>query len=139
MSQSLEAWAVELETRVRALERRLGENTSPQKAAVKPSPREFLLGKAPKSDSDKTLAAGYYLEIFSGGDSFDLDEIEDFYCQAKEAAPANRCDSPYQNVKKGYFREIGNRQAGMKARNRWALTNSGIARVENGFGNGARQ
>ena len=27
----------------------------------------------------------------------------------------------------------------MKARNRWALTNSGIARVENGFGNGARQ
>jgi hypothetical protein len=139
MSDHLEGRVADLESKVRALEQLFGENAPPLKTAAKPSPREFLLAKAPKSDNDKTLAAGYYLEIISGGESFDFDQIEAFYGQAKEAAPANRRDPPYQNVKKGYFREVGKRRVGMHARNRWALTNSGIARVEGGFAMGDRK
>lgn len=126
----------ELERRVTALEAARGASppTPTNGPEGKPSPREFLLERAPKSDNDRTLTAGYYIEIIGGAESFNFDGIEDFFGAAKEAVPANRRDPPYQNVKKGYFREVGPREVGMKARNRWALTNLGIARVEGGFG-----
>jgi hypothetical protein len=133
MSSTIEDRIGELEERVLALERSRAASTPASPKAEVPSARDFLLDKAPKTDDDKTLTAGFYLEIISGQDSFDFDDIERFYHQAKEAAPANRRDPPYQNVQKGYFREIGKRQVGKTARNRWALTNTGIARVEEGF------
>jgi hypothetical protein len=135
MSAVFAARLSELELRVRELEARVGQKAgSPTaRSETKPSPREFLLAHMPKSDNDKTLAAGYYIEMIAGNDSFNFDDIEAFYGQAKEAAPMNRRDPPYQNVRKGYFREVGKRQAGKNARNRWALTNLGIERVESGF------
>jgi hypothetical protein len=140
MKSTTEERLVALEARVLALE---GKTMLSAHARSKEnqggSPREFLLAKVPRTDSDRTLTAGYYIEVISGKDSFNFDDVEDFYAQAKEAAPANRRDPPYQNVKKGYFREVGKRQTGMHARNRWALTNSGIARVDGGFGSGGRR
>jgi len=132
MRESIEERIAKLERRVAALESR-GPVSPTGKPGDYSSPREFLLDRAPTTDYDKTLAAGYHIEIISGQESFDFDDIEKFYAAAKEAAPANRRDPPYQNVKKGYFREVGKRQVGMKARNRWALTNLGIQRVESGF------
>jgi len=132
----------DFESRIAALERRVTDLESARAASrasthgdtrAKPSPREFLLDRAPKTDNDKTLAAGYHIEIIGGAESFDFDDVEKFYAAAKEASPANRRDPPYQNVKHGFFREVGKREVGMKARNRWALTNAGIARVETGF------
>jgi hypothetical protein len=133
MTSSIDERILSLESRVIALESRLDARPAPLVEREIPSPREFLIEKSPRSALDKTLAAGYYLQILGGADGFDLDNIEDFYARAKEAAPANRRDPPYQNVKKGFFREIGIRQAGMRARNKWALTSLGIARVEGGF------
>lgn len=136
MADDIESRVAKLEARVRQLETRdvrASATTAQATASDKLTPREFLLDRAPKTDNDKTLTAGYWLEILSGAESFDFDNIEQFYGAAKEAPPANRRDPPYQNVKKGYFREVGKREAGMKARNRWALTNSGIERVERGF------
>ena len=133
MSEPLEQRVAALEAGILALERRSMHEPSAPWGKTSPSPREFLLNKAPKSDSDKTLAAGYYIEIISGKDSFNFDDIEVFYGQAKEAAPANRRDPPYQNVTSGYFRKVGKRQVGGKARNTWAMTNLGIGRVERGF------
>lgn len=132
MKESLEERVDALERRVAALE---SKKIVPSKEQTgdRMSPREFLLDRAPRSDNDKTLVAGYHIEIIGGTEAFDFDDIERFYAAAKEAAPANRRDPPYQNVKKGYFREVGKREVGMKARNRWALTNSGIKRVENGL------
>jgi hypothetical protein len=104
-----------------------------QSGAAKISPREFLLDREPKTDNDKTLTAAFYIEQLSGAESFDFDDIERFLGQAKEPMPRNRRDPPYQNVKKGYFREVGEREQGMHARNRWALTNKGIQRVESKF------
>lgn len=134
MSADVEARLSELERRLQIIEGRLGQKAAPApRTGATPSPREFLLARAPKTDNDRTLVAGYHIEILSGADGFNFDDIEAFYANAKEAPPANRRDPPYQNVKRGYFREVGKRQVGMKARNRWALTNLGIERVENGF------
>jgi hypothetical protein len=135
MNSSVDERLADLEGRVRALESGppvVGR--VPPASTPKQTPREFLLEKGPKSDNDKALAAGYYLELVSGEESFSAEQIEAFFGKAKESAPANRSDPPYQNVKKGYFREVGERQLGKGARNKWALTNSGIARVESGFG-----
>nr|WP_276977391.1 hypothetical protein [Ferrimicrobium acidiphilum] len=130
MSDSIELRLKLLEDRVGLIERSGRPSARPRISKQHATPREFLLEKSPRSDNDKTLVAGYYIEMIEKKESFDFDDIEAFYHQAKEAAPKNRRDPPYQNVKKGFFREVGKRQAGMKARNRWALTNSGIFRVE---------
>src|ERR1700730_18647509 len=98
MNELLESKLAELETRVRALENLSVIPSSSPVVPRKQSPREFLLGKGPKSDNDKALAAGYYLEIISGAESFSTDQIVAFFGQAKESAPANRRDPPYQNV-----------------------------------------
>lgn len=138
MTDDLEAWRTKIEERVASLERRLEAPSVAHKPTQTPSPREFLLTKGPKGAHDLTLAAGYYLEVITGKDSFDLEEIRSFYGQAKEASPANPRDPPFQNVKKGYFREVGKRETGQRARNRWALTNLGIKRVEDGFRGGVQ-
>lgn len=131
-----------LARRLAEVERRVAElesaGKSPQPKGTrsgdnKLSPREFLLDREPKSDNDKTLTAGFYIEQLSGAESFNFDDIERFLGQAKEPMPKNRRDPPYQNVRKGYFREVGEREQGMHARNHWALTNKGIKRVESKF------
>jgi len=134
MTEPLDARVAALEERVRVLELAHGEEpVRPELKNDAVSPREFLLSKAPKGDNDTTLAAGYYLEMIAAKESFTFDDLVDFYNRAKEAMPANRRDPPYQNVRRGYFREIGARESGKSARNRWALTNLGIDRVEKGF------
>lgn len=130
---SVEARLGDLEIRVRALESRAPLPSGPRTTTPHATPREFLLEKKPRTDNDKILAIGYYLEMILREESFDFDRLYAVLGQAKEPVPANRRDPPYQNVKKGFFREVGKREAGMKARNRWALTNTGIARVEAGF------
>ena len=140
MTGTLEERVAALEGRLLAIERRLeapAHRERPKDGT--PTPREFLLDKIPKGDNDTTLAAGYYLEMVAGNESFTFDDLADFYNKAKEAMPANRRDPPYQNVRRGYFREIGPREGGKTARNRWAVTNLGIARVESGFKKGTRE
>lgn len=136
MQKTLEQRVVDLETRVLALEttRRLPPDRKSDPNS--PSPREFLMEKLPRTDTDKTLTAGFYIEMISGHASFDFDDIDRFYNEAKEASPANRRDPPYQLVEEGFFRKVGKRATGKNARNRWALTNDGIARVEHGFKSG---
>lgn len=132
---SVEDRLSELERRVSLLESPNPPKPSGASAAKNPtlSPREFLLQHKLKSDTDRTLAAVFYLEKFEGQDSANFDEIDSWFSAAKEAAPVNRRDPPYQLVKKGYLREVGKREVGKTARNRWAVTNLGIARVESGF------
>lgn len=133
MTESMEERVEKLERRVLALEEagRFSPHNVPKH--VVQSPREFLLDKNPKTDNDKTLAAGYYIEILSGKEFFGLTDLESFFDQAKEANPRNPSLPPFLNVKKGFFREVGKKDDGGKGRTRWALTNRGIARVEGWF------
>lgn len=139
MTEMLEDRMAALEARVLALEQNRNAVSRSAGQSDRLSPREFLLGKAPKTDNDKTLAAGYYIEVITGKESFTFEDLEVFYGQAKEQVPSNRRDPPYQNVRRGYFRELGAHTSGRKARNAWALTNSGIDRVEKGFPTRGRQ
>jgi hypothetical protein len=133
----------ELEERLSDLERRVSalEGThavpvisAPNSTERPPSPREFLLSKTgADSLNDKVVVAGYYIEHYEGKDSFDHDDIARFLVTAKERPPANRRDVIYQNVKHGAIREVGPRAKGRTARNRWCLTNTGIAMVESNF------
>jgi len=128
----------DLAIRVEALERRVsaleGGTVVPKDMGQHPpTPREFLLSKNAKSQNDKTLLAAYYLEVLKGKTSFNLDDLEGFYDAAKETRPKNRRDAAFQNVKRGCFREVGDRVQASTARNEWALSNSGIKRVEENF------
>ena len=125
----------DLERRVRLLETAIGVGESralspSNEATVNRCPREFLLGVAPETDNDKVLAAVYYLEVVTGGPFFGLDDLKRFYGQAKEPAPRNPSLPPFLNVKKGYFQEVEKSNDGGSGRTRWALTISGIARIE---------
>lgn len=136
MTDDFERRLSDLERRVALLESPTTPKATATEPRDKPSPREFLLKLGPKTDNDKTLAAIYHIEMIGGRESADFDDIAAWYSAAKEAPPANRRDPPYQLVKKGLLREVGKRTAGMKARNRWALTNLGIKRVEERFSSG---
>jgi len=126
-----------LERRVTALEHTGRPRGAPTSEADRPSPREFLMSKPnAKTLGNLGLLAGYYIEVILGKESFDLDELNEFYAAAKEPRPAAYRDIPYQNVKRGIFREVGKRVQSRTAHNRWALTNLGISRVEAGFKTG---
>lgn len=136
-ASDLAAWKADVERRLAALEAAAAPTANaptPVRAAGKAvAPREFLLSKNPPSMNDMVLTAGYYIETVAGEESFDMDGLYEFLGKAKEALPANRRDPPYQNVKRGFFMEVGDREKGNTARNRWSLTNAGLKRVESGF------
>lgn len=132
----LEQRVVRLERRVSALEesRVAPVISAPAPVERPPSPREFLISKpGAKTIKDKSVLGSYYVEQYEHKDSFDHDDIARILLAAKERPPANRRDVAYQNVRRGVWREVGERAKGRTARNRWCLTNNGIALVERDF------
>lgn len=126
----------DLERRVAALER-LNKPTAA--VTVQPtgrpmSPREFLLSRSgARLLNDKALVAGYFIETLDGKESFAHDDLGHFLNASKETLPKNRRDITCVNVKRGTFREVGERVQASIAKNRWSLTNKGIAMVEANF------
>jgi hypothetical protein len=137
VNDSLQDQVNHLERRVAALEaaQRVRPATELKKGKERPqSPREFLLSKnGAKGNNDLGAVAGYYIEMRLGKDGFDLDDLNRFYADAKEPRPKAYRDVVYQNVKRGVFRPLGKTVQSRTARNRWALTNTGIALVESNF------
>ncbi len=137
MSDTLEERVAHLERRVAALEaaQHSRPGASLKKGTERPqSPREFLLSKnGAKGNNDLGAVAGYYIEMILGKDGFDLDDLNQFYSDAKEPRPKAYRDVAYQNVKRGVFRPLGKTVQSRTAHNRWALTNTGIALVESNF------
>jgi len=128
-----------LAERVHSLERRMAELEARHIDAV-PLPstgagknlsvKEFIIGKKPSNDVEKTLAIGYYLERHTGAASFNVDDLARHYQLAKEAAPANINDKVNLNIRKGHMAEAREKKDKKKA---WMLTNSGEKFVESGF------
>ncbi len=97
---------------------------------IKPlSIREFLNEKNPNSDTDKTLAMGYYLEKYKGLTPFNKNDLKKIFIEAREKIPLNINDKINLNIRKGYIMEVGEKE-GFKA---FQLTNSGEKYVENNF------
>lgn len=96
--------------------------------AKKLSIREFLISKKPKTDVDKTLVIGYYLETYQNSLSFNISDVENGFRQAKETVPKNINDTINKNIRKGFIMGAEDKKDGKQS---WVLTNLGLQYISN--------
>ena len=115
------------EERIQKLESLLETNKLHTKK--KDSIKEFIISKNPKTDVQKTLVIGYYLENYNSMSSFNVDDILKGFKDAKEKAPLRKkvYDKISSNIDKGYMMISDE----AKRNKSWVLTNSGERYVEN--------
>jgi len=94
------------------------------------SVKEFILSKNCTNDLQKTLAIGYYLEKYKKCLSFNIEDIDCCFREAKEKVPSNINDKVNQNISKGFIMPAKEKKDNKKA---WVLTNSGEHYVEDNF------
>lgn len=130
MSESeLSAQIEEIRNRLLKLEARITRLESPNQrrapSAKKTSIKEFIIEKGISTDTDKAVVIGFFEEKFVGLNSFNVDDLESGFREAKEPIPKNLNETVNKNVRKGYIMESGEKD-GKKA---WTLTNSGESYV----------
>jgi hypothetical protein len=77
------------------------------------STAQFFRKTSPKTDVDRVLAAGYFLEKFKNQDSFSASEIWNVVRGAKISPPHNTNDAINRNIKKGYMMPSGDKDGKM--------------------------
>lgn len=120
----------ELESRVEKLEGLLsatGGSTQSTGSKKKVSPKEFLNTKQFKSEAEKTLILGYFLETAQDMTSFHVADLMSVFQSAKEKRPQNLNDVVNRNVARGFFMEAPEKKDSKKA---WTLTATGERYVE---------
>ncbi len=88
---------------------------------------EFLSKKSPKTDIQKTLVIGYYLENIENVTPFNKKDLEIAFRRAKEPPPKNINLCVYGNIKHTFMMEYEEKKDNRKA---WCLTRTGIGFVE---------
>lgn len=88
-----------------------GETT--QKFPKGMSAAQFFKKISPKTDLDRVLAAGYFIEKFKNQDNFTSSEIKETIREAKTPPPPNTSDSINKNIKKGYIMPSGDKDGKM--------------------------
>jgi hypothetical protein len=129
MSLSIESQLAELRERIVKLEKIIATGVVGDVVVrgKKQSPKEFLLGRLAKADTQKVLALAYYLEQHEGMQSFNVTDIEAVFRLAKEKVPTNINDSVNKNIARGFMTEAEERKDSKKA---WGLTSTGERYVE---------
>ncbi len=87
---------------------------------------QFIKKVAPKSDVDRVLAAGYFLEKFKNEEKFTAAEASRIIRDAKTQPPINPNDSVNKNIKKGYVMAAGDKDGKMA----FVLTTDGEEAIE---------
>jgi len=87
---------------------------------------QFFKKVSPKSDVDRGLAAGYYLERFRSAQSFTSTEIAEMIRSAKITPPKNTSDVIAKNIKKGTMMPSGDKEGRMA----FVLTTDGEEAIE---------
>ena len=126
--KELEKKLEEHEKRISKLEKLL--RSKPQDVKKEISIKELILSKKPKSDVQKTLLIGYYLEKYRGVSFFNAKDLEEGFKESKEKVPSNINNKVYGNVKKGHMMELKKKKGELKT---WNLTITGERFVENDF------
>lgn len=113
------------EKRIAYLETRPGDKggTTTKKLSI----REIFISKKPKTDIDKTLVVGYYLEKLQNCTSFNISDIEVGFKSAKAPTPKNINDTINKNIRKGFIMSADEKKNNKQA---WVLTNLGIRYVD---------
>lgn len=124
MEQEIKIALEALTHRIETIERSLhsasaGPAVSQTKAT---SVREFMTETNPRSDVQRALVIGYYLEKKTGIAEFTVRDVEEGFRQAKETVPSNLADKLFKNAKAGLIMEGKDKREGMKT---WTLTTSG--------------
>lgn len=118
----------ELEKRVEKLEKLLAEpGTAVAIRSKKQSVKEFLMTKTIKSDTQKVIALGYFLEHIEGMSSFNVADLEAVFRAAKEKLPKNMNDAVNKNIAKGFIMGAEDKKDSKKA---WYLTSTGEKYIE---------
>lgn len=115
------------ENRIKKLEELLIQNKeSNLKFKEKPlSLKEFLLSKNPTNDVARTIMIAYFLEKYNNLEEWLPKDIVEGFKSAKESVPGNISDKIQKGVHKGLIM--------LSNKGHYKLTNSGDAKVENGF------
>jgi hypothetical protein len=119
----------ELEKRLEKIEKLLAvpgataRLVKPKKLSVK----EFLMTKSVKSEIQKVIALGYFLEHMEGIASFNTTDLETAFRAAKEKLPKNMNDAVNKNIARGFIMEAEEKKDSKKA---WYLTSTGEKYVE---------
>jgi len=74
---------------------------------------QFFRKTSPKTDVDRVLSAGYFLEKVRNQDNFTASEISDTVRGAKIPPPRNTNDAINKNIKKGYMMSSGDKEGKM--------------------------
>ena len=82
-------------------------------SAKKLSVAQFFKQVAPRTDVDRTLAAGYYLETFQGEENFTAGEVRNAIQKAKIPPPKNPNETIAKNIKKGLMMSAGDKEGKM--------------------------
>lgn len=116
-----------LEERIEKLEKLLA---APGATVVKPkkmSAKEFLMTKNLKSEVQKVLAIGYFLEHVEIMESFNITDLEMAFRAAKEKLPKNMNDAVNKNIARGLLMGAEIKKDSKKA---WYLTSTGERYLE---------
>lgn len=116
----------ELEKRIEKLEQLVTVSEVATKIK-KMSVKEFLLTKDLKSEVQKVLAIGYFLEHMEGITSFNVMDLEATFRVAKEKLPKNMNDAVNKNIARGFLMEAEEKKESKKA---WYLTSTGERQIE---------
>lgn len=87
---------------------------------------QFFKKVAPKSDIDRVLAAGFFLEKFKDEEKFIAAEIAQTIRDSKTPPPKNPSDCVSKNIKKGYMMAAGDKDGKMA----FVLTTDGEEAIE---------
>lgn len=96
----------------------------------KSSAKEFLMTKEIKTETQKVLALGYFLEYMEGMESFNVNDLEAVFRAAKEKLPKNMNDAVNKNIARGFLMEAAEKKDAKKA---WCLTATGEKYLKNEF------
>ena len=99
--------------------------------------KEFYLSKSPKSELEKTITVGYYLEKHNGISPFSTKDLTEGFKMAREPSPSHISDKVYKCVGKGWMMELETNTKGKHKA--YSLTNSGEKTVKNNFDRDQRQ
>lgn len=95
------------------------------------SVRELILQKRPRSDVEKALVLGYYLERYRNVSPFNGSDLEELFREAKEIVPSNINGKVNKNVQRGFITEAKEKKDELKS---WTLTSTGERYVESELG-----
>ncbi len=117
---------VKLEQRVEKLELLFNDKPSVPIKPKKETLREFIKGKQPRNDVERTICILYYRELTEGMGETTSTDLKNGFRHAREKVPANVSAKLGLCAKRGFIDSVREE----KGKIYWSITNTGIDFVD---------